>query len=82
MFLLNIFLISYTGPAICTAGSKTLLNSLLRGELEKQIFRQKWCKRPDFCGLCKIWHENPKKTARIWYRKDGIASIRGSIVSI
>ena len=87
MFLFNIFLISFTGPAICMDDSKTplqetLVNSLLRGELEKQVFRQKWCKRPGFCGLCKIWHGNPKQTARFLYRTGGIASIRVSIVSI
>ena len=88
MFLFNIFLISFTGPAICMADSKTLLQeplvkSLFRGELENQIYRQKFCKRlvPGSCGFCKIWHENPKQTARFLYRKDGIASIRVSIVS-
>ena len=77
-FLFKIFLISFTGTVISMAGSK----DLWRGQLDKQNFRRYWCNRPGFCQICKAWSEDPNKTARLWYQRDGIVSIRASIVSL
>lgn len=77
-FLFNIFLISFTGTVISMTDSKDLWG----GQFEKLIFRKHWCTRPGFCELCKKWSEDPNRTARLWYQRDGIASIRASIVSV
>ena len=75
-FLFKIFLISFTGSVISMTG-----RDLWRGQLDKQNFRRHWCTRPGFCEVCKKWSEDPNKTARLWYQRDGIVSIRASIVS-
>ena len=70
--------------AILLAGSAngmTGSDNLWQGYQEKQLFRLKWCKKPGFCEICRYWNKDPQRTARLWYQKDGIASIQASIVS-
>ena len=75
--LFLIYAILFAGSASGMTGS----DDLWQGDHDKELFRIKWCEKPGFCEICRYWNKDPQRIARLWYQKDGITSIRASIVS-